>query len=167
MPEIFRTSLLTDHPPEKLHLIISTIGDQRWITLEVSDSRGSNQSEAPARRLTLPLSLWPRFYEAVNCLGAFMKPLPSPAYQATSCCSCLCPPSPEPVVLEQADQKQIHLSLQDRRGSTFLEIKTVSPAENPSGEAAPILVSPTRWSAFLSAVQRLDQITTDLGFQAY
>ena len=70
MPEIFRTSLLTDHPPEKLHLIISTIGDQRWITLEVSDSRGSNQSEAPARRLTLPLSLWPRFYEAVNCLGA-------------------------------------------------------------------------------------------------
>ena len=53
------------------------------------------------------------------------------------------------MVLEQADQQQIHLSLQDRRGSTFLEIKAVSPAENPSGEAAPILISPTSWSAFL------------------
>jgi hypothetical protein len=71
------------------------------------------------------------------------------------------------VVLEQAGQQQIHLSLQDRRGSTFLEIKTVSPAENSSGEGAPILISPTRWSAFLAAVQRLDQITNDLGFQAY
>ena len=167
MPEIFRTSLLTDHPPEKLHLIISAIGDQRRLTLEVADSRGSNQSEAPARQLTLPLSLWPRFYEAICCLGSFMKPLPAPAYQATSCCSCLCPPSPEPVVLEEADQQQIHLSLQDRRGSTFLEIKAVSPAENPSGEAAPILISPTRWSAFLAAAQRLDQVTTELGFQAY
>jgi hypothetical protein len=96
-----------------------------------------------------------------------MKPLPSPAYQATSCCSCLCPPSPEPVVLEQADQKKILLSLLDRRGSTFLEIKVVSPAENSSGEATPILISPTIWSAFLAAVHRLHQIITDLGFQAY
>ena len=164
MPEIFRTSLLTDYPPEKLHLILSSIGDQWWITLEGSDSRVNNQSNAPARRLTLPLSLWPRFHEAVFCQGAWMKPLPAPAYQATSCCSYLCSPSPETVVLEQADQRQIHLSLQDRRGSTFLEIKAIqhSPTENPSGEAAPILISPTLWSAFLAAVQRLDQIIADL-----
>ena len=73
------------------------------------------------------------------------------------------PRSPETVVLTKNPLEQLHLSLQDRRGSTFLEIKTVEPpAAGNSGEAHTIRIGPTLWSAFLSAVQRLDQVIAGL-----
>ena len=96
-------------------------------------------------------------------LGALMKPLPAPVYQARSCCSYVCPQSPETVVLIKNPLEQLHLSLQDRRGSTFLEIKAVKPFSariNPGAEPT-ILIGPTRWSAFLFVVQKLDQIISN------
>jgi hypothetical protein len=92
-----------------------------------------------------------------------MKPLPAPAYQATSCCSCLCPPTPEPVVLTLNPQAHLYLCLEDRRGSTVLEIRAAQPssAEDP-GESKTIRIGPTIWSAFWAAVQKLDQIMADL-----
>jgi hypothetical protein len=161
--EIFRTSLPTDHPQEELRFILFFAGDSKWLNLEVYQGQDKDQAGAQVRLVTLPLSLWPPFHAAVCCLGAFMKPLPAPAYQARSCCSYLCPQTPEPVVLEQADQIQIHLSFQDRRGSTFLEIKAVKPpAAKNSGETQTIRIGPTFWSGFLNVVRRIDQIITDL-----
>ena len=165
MPEIFRTSLPTDHPQEELRLtLFSASEDQVGELWRFLTWQGQSISlTPPARQVTLPLVLWPRFHAAVCCLGAFMKPLPAPAYQARSCCSYVCPPTPETVVLGEDPQEQIHLSLQDRRGSTFLEIKAVEPFSagiNPGAEPT-ILIGPTRWSAFLFALQRLDQIISN------
>jgi hypothetical protein len=164
MRELCRTSLRIDQPPAELRFILIAADDSRWLKLEVHPLGGSPQAEAPVRRLTIPLSLWPRFYQAVCCLGAFMKPLPAPAYQATACCTYTCPPAPDPVVLGQGSREQLHLTLQDRRGSTFLEIKAGQDAvaETNSVEAQTIRIGPTLWSAFLAAVQRLNDIIADL-----
>ncbi len=121
MPEIYRTSLYTDVPQEELRLILSS----HTVHFEVYRAAESGDMPLLVSRLSLPLSLWDRFYEAVCCLGTFMKPLPAPAYQARSCCSYTCALTPETVVLEH-DRENIHLSLQDRRGSTFLEINVCS-----------------------------------------
>jgi hypothetical protein len=68
--------------------------------------------------------------------------------------------TPEPVVLEQ-DHEKIHLSLLDRRGSTFLEITSVPPAAAAAaGKADTIRIGPTLWSAFLTTMQRLAQTIT-------
>jgi len=65
--------------------------------------------------------------------------------------------TPEPVVLEQ-DHEKIHLSLLDRRGSTFLEITSAPPAAAAAaGKADTIHIGPTLWSAFLKTIQRLAQ----------
>jgi hypothetical protein len=176
MSEIFRTSLPMDRPREELRLTLFSSQEAQWVSLEVfspgnislPDDLGPQvpvprSSVSGPRSITLPLFLWPRFHEALCCLGTFMKPLPAPAYQATSCCTCLCPPTPEPVVLIKNPQEQLHLSLQDRRGSTFLEIKTVKPATSgDSGEAGTILIGPTLWSAFFAVLQELHQIISEL-----
>ena len=117
---------------------------------------------APIHRLTLPLSLWPRFYEAVCCLGAFMKPLPAPAYQARSCCSYTCALTPEPLVLELDHQERLQLSLQDRRGSTFLEIKSGPSLAGNAAEVHTIRIGPTIWSAFLAILEKFAQIIAGL-----
>jgi hypothetical protein len=80
------------------------------------------------------------------------------------CSSLSCPATPETVVMGEAGRAQLHLSLQDRRGPTFLEIKAreVSTAENSSIEARTIRIGPTFWSAFLAAVQRLHLIIANL-----
>jgi hypothetical protein len=155
MPEIVQISLPTDHSQEELRLILVPPN----LHLEVVRARGDGGVAAPVCRLTLPLALWPQFYEAVCCLGAFMKPLPAPAYQTRSCCSYTCSLTPATVALGEADREQLHLSLQDRRGSTFLEIKAVAPlAAGNSGEAQTLRIGPTLWSAFLAALDRLNQI---------
>jgi hypothetical protein len=160
MPEIYRTILPTDSPRKDLQLILAPPS----LSLEVFRSQDGVEAAAPVCRLTLPLTLWPRFYEAVCCLGAFMKPLPAPAYQTMSCCSYTCPATPETMVLGEAGQEQFHLSLQDRRGSTFLKIRALeaSPAEISSAEARTLRIGPTLWSAFLAIVQILDRIIVDL-----
>ena len=164
MREIFRTSLHPDHLQEELRLSLVAAGNSRWVHLEVYPGEEGSHANLPVRRVTLPLSLWPRFHEAVCCLGAFMKPLPAPAYQATACCSYLCPQTPGPVLLDRDPQTQIQLSLQDRRGSTFLEIKALQhpPAGPNSNDAQAIRIGPTRWSAFLAAVHKLDQAIAEL-----
>jgi hypothetical protein len=155
LPEIYRTSLKTDYPQEELQLILAP----PELRLEVWRGQSGDDAAIPVSRLSLPLTLWPRFYEAVCCLGAFMKPLPAPAYQTRACCSYTCSLLPETVVLETDRGEQMHLSLEDRRGSTYLEIKSVKPAavEN-SGEARTIRIGPTRWSAFLTTLQNLAKI---------
>ena len=154
MPEIYRISLYTDNSPEELRLILFP----QKVHFEVFRIADYGDAELLISRLSLPLSLWDRFYEAVCCLGTFMKPLPAPAYQARSCCSYTCSLSPEPVVLEQ-DHEKIHLSLLDRRGSTFLEITSVPPAQAVnSGEAVTIRIGPTLWSAFIQTLEKLAQV---------
>jgi hypothetical protein len=164
MQEIFQTSLRTDHPQEELRLIL--VYAEEWVQMDLEMHNLENRAPVGTlvRRLTLPLSLWPRFQEAVCCLGAWMKPLPAPAYQATACCSYTCPPTPEPVVLIKTTQELIHLCLQDRRGSTFLEIKAIQPstAEPQAVDAQTICIGPTLWTAFLSALQLVDKIISDL-----
>jgi hypothetical protein len=163
MTELFRTILVTDSTEAELRLILVAAGDSRWLNLEEYQKEGSVTSDVPTSRVTLPLALWPRFFAAICCLGAFMKPLPAPAYQPRSCCSYTCAQTPEPVVLVKDSQEQIHLSLQDRRGSTFLEIKTIMPAvAKNSGEAQTIHLGPTIWSAFAVAVDRLNQFIAGL-----
>jgi hypothetical protein len=151
----YHTSLKTDYPQEELQLILAP----PELRLEIWRAEGGDDAAVPVSRLSLPLALWPRFYEAVCCLGAFMKPLPAPAYQTRACCSYTCSLPPETVVLETDRGEQMHLSLEDRRGSTFLEIKSVKPAavEN-SGEARTIRIGPTCWSAFLTTLQGLAQV---------
>ena len=156
MQEIYRTSLYTDFPREELRLILFS----QKLCFEVYRQGNIGAAAALVSRLSLPLSLWHRFYETVCCLGNFMKPLPAPAYQARSCCSYTCSLTPEPVVLEQ-DHEKIRLSLLDRRGSTFLEITSVPPAQTANSvEADTIRIGPTLWSAFLTTMQRLAQIIT-------
>jgi hypothetical protein len=176
MPEIFRTSLPMDRPHEELRLTLFSSQEAQWVSLEVfslgssslPDDQGPQvpvprSSVSGPRSITLPLSLWPRFHAAVCCLGAFMKPLPAPAYQATSCCNCLCPPTPEPVVLIKNPQEQLHLTLQNRRGSTFLEIKALKPfTSGDSGENGTIRLGPTLWSGFFAAIHKLHRIIADL-----
>lgn len=163
MKELFRTSLVTDSNKEELRLILVAADDSRWLGLEVYQTEGGVKSDVPISRMTLPLSLWPRFFEAICCLGTFMKPLPAPAYQPRSCCSYTCAQTPEPVVLVKDPQEQVHLSLQDRRGSTFLEIKIIIPTVTKNlGEAQTIRLGPTIWSAFVAAVERLNQFIAEL-----
>jgi hypothetical protein len=162
MKELFRTSLITDGSKEELRIILAGAGESQWLHLEGYQEEDDGQADVPIKRLTLPLSLWPRFFEAICCLSAFMKPLPVPAYQPRSCCSYICPQIPETVVLREDYCEEIHLSLQDRRGSTFLEIKSFRPSGENSGEAQVIRLGPTIWSAFLAALDRLNQIVGDL-----
>jgi hypothetical protein len=172
MPEIFHTSLPTDRPDEELRLALVSSPKGQLVHLEVFNRESTSPSEAAIlrspvsspRSITLPLALWPRFYEAACCLGGFMNPLPAPAYQTRACCSYTCPATPETVVLGEPGQEQLRLSLQDRRGSTFLEIKAVrsDSVETDSGEAVTIRIGPTLWSAFLGALDKLNQIMAGL-----
>jgi hypothetical protein len=133
------------------------------LVVESCRSPENRSGPTPLHRLRLPLPLWPRFHKAVCCLGAFMKPLPAPAYQARSCCSYTCALPPEPLVLELAHREQLHLSLQDRRGSTFLEITSgPSPRAEKAEEFYTIRIGPTHWSAFLATIEKLAQIIADL-----
>ena len=158
MNEIYRTSLQTDRRREELRFILTR-------TNLLVERQGAEDDAAVAVlifRLSLPLALWPRFHEAVCCLGAFMIPLPAPAYQARSCCSYTCSLPPGPVILELGRQEQLHLSLQDRRGSTFLEIKAVNcAAAVNSDKTQTICIGPTLWSAFLTTMQTLAHLMDD------
>lgn len=156
---IYHTSLHTDHLRGELRFILTCAN----LILERYRSEENDGMAVPICRLNLPLSLWPQFHEAVCCLGTFMKPLPAPAYQTRSCCSYTCPSTPETIVLELDHQERLHLSIQDRRGSTFLEIKSVhSFAAKNSGKVQTICIGPTLWSAFLTTLQTLAQIIADL-----
>ena len=157
MNAIYRTSLHTDRQ-EELRFILTRSN----LIVEKCRSRENLGVAAPSHRLTLALSHWPRFYEAVCCLGAFMKPLPAPAYQSRSCCSYTCAQTPEPLVLELDHQEQIHLSLQDRQGSTFLEIKSGPSLAGNADEVHTIRIGPTVWSAFLTTLETLAQIIVEL-----
>jgi hypothetical protein len=154
LPEFYRTSLYTDVPQEELRLTLAS----QTVHFEVYRAAESGDKPILLSRLSLPLSLWDQFYEAVCCLGTFMKPLPAPAYQTRSCCSYTCALTPETVVLEH-NRKNIHLSLQDRRGSTFLEIKSLpSAAAVNSGETHTIRIGPTLWSAFMTTLEKLAHV---------
>jgi hypothetical protein len=156
--EIYRTTIHTGRQ-EELRFILSRAN----LVVESCRSPENPGGPAPLHRLRLPLPLWPRFHEAVCCLGAFMKPLPAPAYQTRSCCSYTCALPPEPLVLELDHRIQLHLSLQDRRGSTFLEITSVhSLAAGNAAAVHTIRIGPTLWSAFLATMENLAQIIADL-----
>jgi hypothetical protein len=174
MKEIFRSTLPTGRPHEELCLLLVSSQNSLEVHLAVLNrDRGQSMEKdlplpaAPIpgpRSIILPLALWPRFHEAVCCLGASMKPLPAPAYQSTACCTYTCPAAPGPVVLGDAGQEQLRLRLQDRRGSTFLEIRAIKPgtAMTEPEEAHTIHIGPTLWSAFWAALARLNQFIADL-----
>jgi hypothetical protein len=158
--ELYRASLYTDSPEGEIRFILFS----QKVDFEVYRSSESGGTLALISRLSLPLSLWEQFYQAVCCLGTFMKPLPAPAHQSRSCCSYTCPPSPESVVLEH-DREHIYLSLQERRGSTFLHLRS-APAvgtEN-SGLSHTICIGPTLWSTFLTTIDNLAQVIADSNF---
>lgn len=153
MPETVCLSLPLEHRCEELRFFLAPAN----LHLEVWRPQHPGEAAALTGRLTLPLTLWPRFREAVGCLGAFMKPLPAPAYQSMPCCPHTCPAAPGTVVLGQTGREQLLLSLEDRRGSTFLEIRGTNTAA-AAPEPLAIRLGPTHWSAFLSVLERLQQI---------
>ncbi len=158
MSVIYHTRLKTDHLREELRFILTRAN----LILERYRSQENAGAAALICRLSLPLSLWSQFHEAVCCLGTFMKPLPAPAYQPRSCCSYTCAPTPDPIVLELDHQERLHLALQDRRGSTFLEIKSVHSLAAETDEAQTIRIGPTLWSAFLTTLETLAPIMAEL-----
>jgi hypothetical protein len=156
--EIYRTSLHTERRREEFRFILTRTN----LLMERRRVEDDAAAAVLIFRLSLPLALWPQFHETVYCLGSFMIPLPAPAYLAKSCCSYSCSLPPGPVTLELGRQEQLNLSLQNCRGSTFLEIKAVnSAAAVNSNKTQAICIGPTLWSAFLTTIQTLAQLIAD------
>lgn len=76
--ETHSMQMQTDQSSDFLRFILT----RDRVILEKRRIEENVKEDTVLSRLSLPLALWPQFHKAVCYLGAFMNPLPAPAYQA-------------------------------------------------------------------------------------